>query len=192
MPKLLPFAGQPTRWDRPLPEEPSRAYQAAMAYFQMGPDRSHEKVAEMFRKSVGLIGRWSRRWHWVSRAREYDTYRATEEIKARSEAVKAATRRWSDQNVKRVDDALDLAEKIKAKVKEIVGKQLNELEYTLKDAGTLVKAIIELERFALDLTEGVRADPGVRTDLTPAEQSAALEAMTTARLAEEARQASGG
>jgi hypothetical protein len=191
MPKLLPFAGQPTCWDRPLPEEPSRAYQAAVAYFQMGPDRSHEKVGAQLGKSIALISRWSRRWHWVARARQYDADRVRDDLDARAEAVRAATRAWADQNVGRVNSALDLASKINDKIGEILALPIAQMEPTYRDAAALAKAKVDLERFALELMAGVKADPGVRTDLTPAEQSAALEAMTTARLAEEARKASG-
>jgi hypothetical protein len=192
MPKLLPFAGQPTRWDRPLPEEPSRAYQAATTYFQMGPDRTQEKTAAALGKSLGTICRWARRWHWTARARQYDADRVRDDLDARADAIRAATRAWADQNVGRVNSALDLASKINDKIAEILALPIAQMEPTYRDAAALVKAKVDLERFALELMAGVKADPGVRTDLTPAEQSAALEAMTTARLAEEARQAAGG
>lgn len=56
------------------PRETAQAYQAFELYRDLGPSRSVRLVAEELAKSRILMERWSKRWNWVIRAREYDNF----------------------------------------------------------------------------------------------------------------------
>jgi hypothetical protein len=58
-------------WDR-IPGESRQAWSAFCAYRDMGPTRSHVKVAQESGKDVTLMHRWSVRWSWVDRSDAWD------------------------------------------------------------------------------------------------------------------------
>jgi hypothetical protein len=57
-----------------LPNEGPKAYQAFMAYCEMGPDRSLSSLSKSIKKSKSLLSRWSAQYDWVYRASTYDKY----------------------------------------------------------------------------------------------------------------------
>lgn len=71
-------------WERQKGES-AQAYGAFSVYRDMGAERSLSKVARQLDKSKTILGRWSSRWGWVERVRQYDSYLDAE---ARHEAVK--------------------------------------------------------------------------------------------------------
>ena len=60
-------------WEK-SPREHIRAYAAAKEYFDLGAERSLDKVAHRLQKSLGLMKRWSTRNHWGQRAAAYDRW----------------------------------------------------------------------------------------------------------------------
>lgn len=64
MSEALPFEQQP--------EESAQAFAAFVVYRDMRADRSLEAVGQKLGKSTALMTRWSKRHHWVGRARSYD------------------------------------------------------------------------------------------------------------------------
>jgi hypothetical protein len=74
-------------WER-QPRESAKAYEGARLFFELGPGRTLQLVADRLKKQLSLMKRWSARWRWMERAREYDNQWAT--------AVDDATRRSSD------------------------------------------------------------------------------------------------
>lgn len=100
---------------------------ARLPYSHPAPDgrdgaRSIAKAAEVCGKNKSLLERWSRRWRWVERAREFDIDRRREERDAlrKAEADQAATlarrrmafrdKAWNvfERTVTRVDDLLSI------------------------------------------------------------------------------------
>jgi hypothetical protein len=73
-------------WDR-LPGEGTRAHAAFAAYRDLGADRSLAKVARTLGKSTGLLERWSRVHHWVSRCRDFDAAVAERRLQAQLKAI---------------------------------------------------------------------------------------------------------
>lgn len=74
-------------WER-QPGESEEAYAAFTVYYTARLERSIRKTAEKVGKSRVLMERWSRRWNWVDRAREYDNALAREEFKSTVRAVR--------------------------------------------------------------------------------------------------------
>jgi len=61
-------------WEQ-QPEETDKAYRAFRCYRNLEPEqRSITRVVSELNKSRTLIGRWSSRWSWVERAREWDAH----------------------------------------------------------------------------------------------------------------------
>lgn len=54
------------------PKETAPAFAAFRVYLEQGPGRSTAKVARALGKSKTLIDRWSSRWSWVERVRQFD------------------------------------------------------------------------------------------------------------------------
>jgi hypothetical protein len=57
-----------------LPNEGPKAYQAFMAYCEMGHRRSLSKLAEALGKRKSLLSRWSSKYTWVDRSSAYDNH----------------------------------------------------------------------------------------------------------------------
>lgn len=53
-------------------KETAVAFEAFRCYLEMGTERSTAKVARQLGKTKSLIDRWSSRWKWVDRVREYE------------------------------------------------------------------------------------------------------------------------
>lgn len=73
-------------WER-QPGESEEAYAAFTDYYK-NPKRSQKKTAKAVGKSEALIYRWSVRWHWTERAREYDNALVREEYTATLDEIR--------------------------------------------------------------------------------------------------------
>ena len=73
-------------WER-QPGESEEAYAAFTDYYK-NPKRSQKKTAKAVGKSDALIYRWSVRWHWTERAREYDNALVREEYTATLDEIR--------------------------------------------------------------------------------------------------------
>lgn len=73
-------------WER-QPGESEEAYEAFTDYYK-NPKRSQKKTAKSVGKSETLIYRWSVRWHWSERAREYDNALVREEYTATLDEIR--------------------------------------------------------------------------------------------------------
>lgn len=58
-------------WER-QEEESSQAFEAFISYRDLGAERNLRAVTQKLHKSLTIIGRWSRDWNWVERARIWD------------------------------------------------------------------------------------------------------------------------
>lgn len=59
-------------WER-QPRESAQAFQAFVLYRDMGVERGIRKVVAVLGKSRALLERWSSRWGWVERCRQWDS-----------------------------------------------------------------------------------------------------------------------
>ena len=78
-------------WER-QPGESEEAYEAFTDYYK-NPKRSQKKTAKAVGKSEALIYRWSVRWHWSERAREYDNALIREDYLATIDEIRKMNRK---------------------------------------------------------------------------------------------------
>lgn len=78
-------------WER-QPGESEEAYAAFTDYYK-NPKRSQKKTAKAVGKSEALIYRWSVRWHWSERAREYDNALVREDYLATIDEIRKMNRK---------------------------------------------------------------------------------------------------
>jgi len=64
-----------------LPNESSKAYNAFAVYRDIGPTRSIQKVGKRLVKNHIALGRLSKKYNWVERAKAYDLYMDREKMK---------------------------------------------------------------------------------------------------------------
>jgi len=77
-------SGKRQIWER-LPSETAKAYEAFRKYRDLASKRTLREVAQMSGCSAQNIERWSRRWNWVHRSREFDLF---EEEKFREQTAR--------------------------------------------------------------------------------------------------------
>lgn len=79
-------------WERQQGES-AQAFEAFDLYCKMGVDRSVRKVAQELSKSETLIKRWSSRWEWQKRCREYDNELKRQELAEQKSAMRKMQQR---------------------------------------------------------------------------------------------------
>jgi len=88
-------------WER-RPEESRPAYEAFVAYFRMGQDRSLRRLAELLGKSLSLLGRWSSRYDWPARVREWEEQERREAAREKRH-LSEQTRQRREENAEQVE-----------------------------------------------------------------------------------------
>jgi hypothetical protein len=73
----------------PLGSESPGAYEAFLCYFELGPNRTLKKTAEILEISQNSVNDWSSRYNWRQRIREYRAKLMTERLQAKANAAEA-------------------------------------------------------------------------------------------------------
>lgn len=150
-------------WE-PQKGESMPAYQAFAEYRDMGEDRSLRAVAQRLDKSLTVIGRWSSRWNWPDRVKEYAGYMDSLEQKARE---KALTKKAEDWATKELEMAALLYDKAKAMLAFPLAQQktkdgltiVEPARWGMRDAAAIAEAGVKMERLARgESTENVSVD----------------------------------
>ena len=106
-------------WQRQKGES-AQAYEAAKLYFELRAERSLAAVRQKLGKSKALIERWSRRWNWPERARDYDEhadeFREDELQKSRAKEAQI----WIERDRELRERFFQLGEVIVAKAERMV------------------------------------------------------------------------
>ena len=77
---------QAETWER-QPGEPQKEWEAFLLFRDM-PNRSLAAVAETLGKSYRLMGRWSQRYDWNTRAADYDNELQRKDLKEKKENIR--------------------------------------------------------------------------------------------------------
>lgn len=93
-------------WER-QDGESGKAYEAFLAYRDMGAARTLSGAARRLGKSRALIDRWRRQWNWEERARAYDKELDRAAYEEALKAVREMSRRHIDMARQMQDKALE-------------------------------------------------------------------------------------
>lgn len=127
-------------WERQKGES-EKAYEAFVAYRDMGEKRTLIAVAEKLGKSDTLIRRWKDRWEWKERVRAYDN---DLEKEARAKAIKDR----KDMTARHIGIAMQLQKKA---LEALQGLSVEDM--TPKDIKEYIKIATDLERLNRTLEE---------------------------------------
>jgi hypothetical protein len=134
--------------------ETSRAWLGFSVYRLMGPQRSLEKVSQQLHKSKVLLGRWSRRYDWVERAKAWDCY----EAKVVNEKVLAGTASMRERQV-----ALAMQMQARAQRRILTMTEAEVRAMTAGEVAVLMRASVDIERRARDVPKSERPeDPALQ------------------------------
>lgn len=98
-------------WERQKGETP-QAFEAFKAYCEMGDERSIRKVAQELGKTDSLLRRWSSRWNWVERTRDYDNDIRLKELRNEQKAFQEMRKRQRGIAIQLQKIAFDALKKI--------------------------------------------------------------------------------
>lgn len=146
-------------WERQKGES-APAYEAFVAYRDMGAERSLQAVAQKLSKSKQLMSRWSRAWNWQERIRAWDNELEKE---ARAKAVKDR-RAMAERHI---GIAMQLQKKA---LEALAGLEVEDM--SPKDIKEYIKMATDLERLNRTLEEESKAAKGDG----PAQLADAIEA----------------
>lgn len=140
-------------WNRQEGES-AQAFEAFLAYLEMGPERSITKVVQKLNKSRAIIGRWSAVYHWPDRCRAWDNH-------IRQEAQKAAVQAVREMNRRHAQMALSIQTAAMTALKELGSNMINP-----KNFASVVKLAADLERqsLAAQLEEAVDGESQMEDD----------------------------
>lgn len=127
-------------WER-QPGETTQAFEAFELYCKMGSERSIRKVAQKMAKTDSLLRRWSSRWSWVNRARDYDN-------EIRRKEVIAEKKQFREMKQRHISMAIQLQKKAFEALRNLPPEEL-----TPKDIREFMKLGTELERANLNIAE---------------------------------------
>lgn len=164
-------------WER-QPGESAPAYQAAWAYFEMGPDRSISAVAQKLSKSRTLIARWSSDWGWTGRAGAYDRHLNHLRLEAQTKALAEEVERWEARRAEQREREWEAAEALLERARQMMAQPLtvtieeddrvvtHPARWTMKDVAVFFETASKLARRAAEMeTDSQRSDAYVKKEL---------------------------
>nr|BDD48118.1 hypothetical protein 34 [Balneolaceae bacterium] len=98
-------------WEQ-LPGETNKAYDRFVAYLEMGPDRSLDKVRQKYTKNTSYkryLAKWSSEHNWVKRAEAYDRHQIKKDMENREEARELVRQKILNRAGEAADRLIDIA-----------------------------------------------------------------------------------
>lgn len=141
----MPNTTENKPWERQKGES-EKAFEAFRIYRDLGDDRSIPKVSQQCTKSESLLKRWSSKFNWIDRARDYDNELEKE---AKAKAVKAR----KDMTARQIQISMKLQKKALYALKE-----LSAADMSPKDIKDYLKIATDLERLCREPTEDEKGD----------------------------------
>jgi hypothetical protein len=161
-------------WERWTTEgEGAAAYHLFLLYIEMGMGRSARAVAEKTDREIKVIYDLQTRFHWAKRAKAYDEFLARVEQNAIENKVQEEATLWAKRRLEHRHKEFNLAEKLYAKVEEMLAVPLfetveNKLElvngdlvatavtvkpmrWSMRDITTFAETLSKLARLSLEL-----------------------------------------
>jgi hypothetical protein len=150
----------PLPWER-QPKESEEAYEAFLAYRDLGVDRSLDRASQVRTKSIQTLKTFSARWDWIERCRHWDNYLQSERDKIAARYQAALERR----RLAVIRESLDIAGNLRRKARDMLAWPMAEersedgltlikpARWAFSTALDMIRLSTELEAAALKATE---------------------------------------
>lgn len=197
-------------WER-LPDETPRAYEAFLTYLgnEVRPGiRSLAQVGEVLGCSTPNLSRWVKRFKWVERASDYDTWKRQRDDEAREFAARLAIRRvaekWADHRVAFLERYMSAHLAMLGKVEQMLDYPVVNVEddfetdakgrvvritkvtpakWRARDMALITRNLVMSLREVMEMLDGpaTAAAQGIDEDMDPDEAAAAIRAILEQR-----------
>ncbi len=141
-------------WDR-RKDEPAASYGAFLAYRDMGPTRTLDKLADMDDSirppsvpRISSLKGLSKDHDWVDRCRDWDNYIRAERDKV---AVQEAAK-WERRRLAAIEDAWQDGEILRRKAREMADTDVSLSRWSAKDIAGFMIAAAQVQAAALAVT----------------------------------------
>jgi len=135
-----------------MQRESSRAYEALMAYLNMGPKRSYRAVSAYLHKNLALISRWGKRWNWQERAFAWDQKTQERNERIREEIMREMLEKEADDIKSTKERHRNLSKMVQSKALEYLNRMDTNASVSPGVVTTMLREAITIEREALGLT----------------------------------------
>lgn len=129
-----------------LPQEPAGPFAALNFYLALGPFRSIQETARHFKRALSTISTWSRRYHWKSRAEQYDSNLLAVEAELKTKALQQQARQWALRQLIIREREWEIAQAFFALARNILDNP--RLVWTTADAANLLETASTIGRLA--------------------------------------------
>lgn len=150
------------------PDESAPAFDAFRRYLEMGPQRSTAKVARACGKQKSLMDRWSSRWRWVQRVREFEAEATRTADSAHLDAIAARSKRQAEIAQLHGEATALVAREVVQRITKapdvLGGLPLDELLRLESSMGRMHNRVVMSERLALGLTTDQPGEPLPRSE----------------------------
>src|SRR5688572_14622428 len=103
------------------PNESAKAYAAFRAYCEMGSERTAEKVAAKYKRSVSLIRRWAAVHKWTARVKLHDQRIQSKLTEEEDRALRKQAGQWAKRQIELREQQYELGLQLLEKFRQVYG-----------------------------------------------------------------------
>lgn len=160
------FVGEP--WER-QPKETAVAFDALRKYLEMGPQRSHAKLAHALGKTKSLVDGWSKRYRWRLRSAAWDNAQAAHADEQRGEVTADVVRRHGEQLRLHMEalslPGLELMRRYQENPALMRSLGLGELVKLTHSAARAAAQVVPMQRLTHGLSTDAAGEPDPRAEM---------------------------
>lgn len=140
-------------WDRQKGET-AKAFAAFQAYLDLGSERGLEGAGRKIGKCKAVLERWSLRWDWVNRTREFDLHNAKIQQEAVEKVLRASAAKWAHRLAAQREEEFEIAEQFLEKCRQglkfPLASSRREVDEVGPDGRIVKVTVVEPARWTLD------------------------------------------
>jgi hypothetical protein len=157
-------------WEK-LTKESSKAHAAFHAYLGLGSQRSIEAAAGKVGKCGKVLERWSKKFAWGERAKEYDAHMVRVEEEAKEVELRAKAVDWVKRQEELKETEWEMTQGVMAKLREFLARPLGKVSF--RDAAYALEIASKIGRLATGMPtenteKNVEIGPIIQIDIEAA------------------------
>lgn len=143
-------------WEK-LPKESSRAFAAFHTYLGLGSERSIEAAGKKVGKCSKVLERWSKKFGWTDRARDYDAHLVRVEEEAKEVQLRAKAVDWAKRQEELKEAEWELSKAVIGRLRDFLKKP--DIRISFRDAVYALELASKVGRLAAGLATEVKEQP---------------------------------